>query len=91
MLARTSASSLEEMGAALAKQNKFIGEAAAGNPKATATLRDLGLTLADFKGKDAVQIFELFAQRISALPSPIQKTKTAMDVFGRSARTLCPR
>ncbi len=90
MLARTSASSLEEMGAALAKQNKFIGEAAAGNPKATATLRDLGLTLADFKGKDAVQIFELFAQRISALPSPIQKTKTAMDIFGRSGANLVP-
>ncbi len=90
MLARTSASSLEEMGAALAKQNKFIGEAAAGNAKATATLRDLGLTLADFKGKDAVQIFELFAQRITALPSPIQKTKTAMDVFGRTGANLVP-
>ncbi len=90
MLARTSASSLEEMGAALAKQNKFIGEAAAGNPKATATLRALGLTLADFRGKDSVQIFELMAQRIAALPSPIQKTKTAMDIFGRFGANLIP-
>ncbi|HPD72832.1 MAG TPA: phage tail tape measure C-terminal domain-containing protein [Candidatus Krumholzibacteria bacterium] len=90
MLARTSAASLEEMGAALARQNKFIGEAAAGNSKATATLRALGLTLADFKGKDSVQIFELIAQRIAALPSPIQKTKTAMDIFGRSGANLIP-
>ncbi len=90
MLARTSASSLEEMGAALAKQNKFIGEAATGNPKANATLRALGLTLTDFRGKDSVQIFELMAQRIAALPSPIQKTKTAMDVFGRSGANLIP-
>jgi hypothetical protein len=90
MLARTSASSLEEMGAALARQNKFIGEATVANPKATATLRALDLTLADFKGKDSVQIFELIAQRIAALPSPIQKTKTAMDVFGRSGANLIP-
>ncbi len=90
MLARTSASSLEEMGSALAKQNKLLGEAAAGNPKAIATLRALGLTLADFKGKDAVQVFELLAQRIAALPSPIQKTKTAMDIFGRSGANLIP-
>ncbi|MFH1680357.1 MAG: phage tail tape measure C-terminal domain-containing protein, partial [Candidatus Eisenbacteria bacterium] len=90
LVARTSASSLEEMGGALAKQNKFIGEAAAGNPKAVATFRDLGLTLRDFKGKDSVQIFELIAKRISALPSPIQKTKTAMDIFGRSGANLIP-
>ena len=90
MLARTSASSLEEMGAALAKQNKLLGEAATGSPKATATLRDLGLTLADFKGQDSVQTFEVIAQRIAALPSPIQKTKTAMDVFGRSGANLIP-
>ncbi|MFH1845190.1 MAG: hypothetical protein ABIF77_18545, partial [bacterium] len=90
LLARTSASSLGEMGAALAKQNKFIGDVAEGNPKAVATLRDLDLTLKDFKGKDSVQIFELLAQRITALPSPIQKTKTAMDIFGRAGANLIP-
>jgi len=90
LLARTSASSLGEMGAALAKQNKFIGDVAEGNPKAVATLRDLDLTLKDFKGKDSVEIFELLAQRITAMPSPIQKTKTAMDIFGRAGSNLIP-
>jgi hypothetical protein len=90
LLARTSASSLGEMGAALAKQNKFIGDVAEGNPKAVATFRDLGLTLDDFKGKDSVQIFEILAQRITAMPSPIQKTKTAMDIFGRAGANLIP-
>ncbi|MBE0564944.1 MAG: hypothetical protein IH621_03235 [Krumholzibacteria bacterium] len=90
LLARTSASSLGEMGAALAKQNKFIGDVAEGNPKAVATFRDLGLTLDDLKGKDSVEIFELLAQRITAMPSPIQKTKTAMDIFGRAGSNLIP-
>ncbi len=90
LIVRTSASSLGEMGAALAKQNKYIGEAAEGNPKAVATLRDLNLTLNDFKGKDSVQIFELLSQRITALPSPLQKTKTAMDIFGRAGANLLP-
>jgi hypothetical protein len=90
LLARTSASSLGEMGAALAKQNKFIGDVAEGNPKAVATFRDLGLTLDDLKGKDSVEIFELLAQRITAMPSPIQKTKTAMDIFGRAGANLIP-
>jgi hypothetical protein len=90
MLARTSASSLDEMSAALTRQNKFIGEAAAGNATAASTLRGLGLTLDDFKGKDSVQIFEIMAQRITALPSPIQRTKTAMDIFGRSGANLIP-
>jgi Lambda phage tail tape-measure protein (Tape_meas_lam_C) len=90
LLARTSASSLGEMGAALAKQSKFIGDVAEGNPKAVATFRDLGLTLDDLKGKDSVEIFELLAQRITAMPSPIQKTKTAMDIFGRAGANLIP-
>jgi hypothetical protein len=90
LIARTSASSLQEMGAALAKQSKYLGEAAEGNPKAVATLRDLGLTLNDLKGKDSVEIFELLAQRITALPSPLQKTKVAMDIFGRAGANLIP-
>ncbi len=90
LLARTSASSLGEMGAALAKQNKFIGDVAEGNPKVVATFRDLGLTLDDLNGKDSVEIFELLAQRITAMPSPIQKTKTAMDIFGRAGANLIP-
>jgi len=90
LVARISGSSLEEVAKALAKQNKYIGDAAAGNPKAIASFRDLGLTLADFKGKDAVEIFELISQRITALPSPIQRGKAAMDIFGRSGSNLIP-
>ncbi len=90
LIVRTSSSSLQEMGSALAKQNKFIGEAAEGTPKAVATLRDLNLTLKDFKGKDSVQIFELLAQKITALPSPLRKTKLAMDIFGKAGANLLP-
>lgn len=90
LVSRTAGVGLDQMGQALAKQNKFIGEANEGNAKAVATLRDLGLTLRDFKGKDSVQAFELIAERIAALPSPIQKTQLAMDLFGRSGANLIP-
>lgn len=90
LIARTAGSSLEELGVALAKQNKFIGEALEGNAQARASFRDLGLELADFKGKDSVEIFELIAKRIAALPSPLQKGKIAMDIFGRSGANLLP-
>jgi len=90
LVARTAGVDLDQLGVSLARQNKFIGEANEGNSKAVATLRDLGLTLRDFKGKDSVQVFELLAKRISALPSPIQKTKAAIDIFGRSGANLIP-
>lgn len=90
LVARTAGVGLDQMGQALAKQTKFIGEANEGNAKAVATLRDLRLTLRDFKGKDSVQVFELLAKRISALPSSIEKTNTAMDIFGRSGANLIP-
>ncbi len=90
MVARTAGVGLDEMGAALTRQNRFIAEANQGNAKATSTLRDLGLALHDFKGKDAVQAFELIAGRISVLPSPIQRTKAAIDIFGRAGANLIP-
>ena len=90
LIARTAGVGLDQMGQALAKENKFIGEANAGNAKAVGTLRDLGLSFKDFKGKDSVQIFELIAQRISALPSKIRQTQVAMDIFGRSGASLIP-
>jgi hypothetical protein len=90
LVSRTAGVGLDQMGQALAKQNKFISEANEGNAKAVTTLRDLHLTIRDFKGKDSVQAFELLANRISALTSPIQKTQLAMEIFGRSGANLIP-
>ena len=90
MVARTAGVGLDEMGSALTRQNRFIAEASQGNSKATSTLRDLGLALSDFKGKDSVQVFEMIAGRIAALPSPIQRTKSAIEIFGRTGANLIP-
>ena len=75
------ASSLEDLGRRWLARTGPSHQAAEGSPRAIAVLRDLGLTLKDFRGKDAVQAFDLLAQRITALPSPVQRTKAALDIF----------
>jgi hypothetical protein len=90
LVARTADADLNMMGVSLAKMNRYIGQAQAGNIQAIATFRDLGLELEDFKGKDAVEIFELMAKKIVALPTAIRQGDAAMKVFGRSGAKLLP-
>jgi hypothetical protein len=90
LVARTADSDIEQVGSALMKMNKSIGEAIAGAPAMGATLRDLGLDLKDFKGKDAVEIFELIAKRLVAIPDAALRGRAAMQIFGRSGAQLIP-
>jgi hypothetical protein len=90
LIARTTGISLDEVGEYLSKMNDWVGQVMRNTPAATATLRRLGITLDDLKGKDAVQIFELLAQKISALPTIFQQTNAARDIFGRGAADLIP-
>ena len=90
LVARTADADLAKIGTSLAKMNKTIGEAARGNPKAVASFSDLGLSLklTEFKGKDAVEVFEILSKRITALPTITERGTTAMNIFGRSGTEL---
>jgi len=70
--------------------NKNIGDAQAGIPTAIAMFRDLDIDLAEFKGKDSVEIFELIAKRIEELPDSVRKGRSAIQVFGRAGAMLLP-
>jgi hypothetical protein len=90
LIARTADADLSIVGNGLGRMNRYIGSAMAGNIQAIATFRDLGVSIKDFDDKDAVEIFELLAQRITALPTAIQQGDVAMKIFGRGGKELLP-
>ena len=90
LVARLADSSLEQVGNALAKMNKFVGDAAAGIPTALAALEDLGLGVDDFRGKDSVEMFEMVSKSVIALGDNFRRRRTAMILFGRSGANLIP-
>lgn len=80
----------EQLATGLVFLNRKIAELADGSPEAQAAFRQLGLSIRDFKGKDAVQSFELVSQRMAQLGDGARKTKTAVEIFGRSGAQLIP-
>jgi len=90
LIARTADSDLNQLGSALVRMNKNIGDAQAGIPTMVAAFRDLGLELSDFKGKDSVEIFELISKRIMELPDSIRQGRSAIQIFGRAGAMLLP-
>lgn len=90
LVARLADSSLDQVGNALAKMNKFVGDAAAGIPTALAALKDLGLGVDDFRGKDSVEMFEMVSKKVIALGDNFRRRRSAMVIFGRSGANLIP-
>jgi len=90
LVARTADSDLNQVGAALVRMNKNIGDAQAGIPTAAAALRDLNVKLEDLEGLDSVEIFELMSKRITALPTAIRQGRSAIQMFGRAGAMLMP-
>lgn len=70
--------------------NRKISDLVDGSPQVQTAFRQLGLSARDFKGKDAVQSFELVSQRMAQLGDGARKTQTAVEIFGRSGAQLIP-
>ncbi len=78
LVARTSASSLEEMGAALAKPEQVHRRRRPrGTRRRSPRCATWGSRSGTSRARTRSRSFELIAKRISAMPSPIQKTKAA--------------
>jgi hypothetical protein len=90
LIARTSDADLNQLGAALVRMNKNIGDAQAGVPTAIEYLKDLGLTIDDLAGLDSVEVFELIASRLTAIPNEAKKGRIAIGLFGRAGAMLLP-
>jgi len=90
LVARTSDADLNQVGAALIRMNKNLGDAAAGLPTALGLLSDLGVELKDFKGKDSVEIFAMISEALFDLEDQLKRDRIAIGLFGRSGAQLKP-
>lgn len=90
LIARTADADLNQVGSALIRMNKNIGDAAAGIPTAVGFLRDLGLDLKDFEGKDSVETFALISEELMGLEDQLVRNRVAIGLFGRSGAQLMP-
>jgi len=90
LIARTADSDLNQLGSALVRMNKNIGDAAAGVPTAIEHLKDLGLTVDHFAGLDSVEIFALISEQLAGIPNQAKKSRVAIGLFGRAGAMLLP-
>jgi hypothetical protein len=74
------------MTAAVTKMEKMIGAATEGNKKAQAVMASLGLNATDLAGRsDGVEVaFKKVTETLADLPPGINRSKLAMDVFGKA-------
>jgi hypothetical protein len=69
---------------------KNLGEAARGGKEQIEVLNLLGLQYRNLKGLAADKQFEIIADRIYELKDPLDKTRAATELFGRSGEQLLP-
>jgi hypothetical protein len=74
----------------MAKLNVKIGEAALGNPKATAAFSALGISVKDAGGKikDNEDLFEEARAKLSGVTSETERASLANDLFGKGHKDM---
>jgi tail tape-measure protein len=82
----------DKMTSAVAKMDKTIGGAVAGNKQAQTAMRELGLNAKDLAGRsDGAEVaFKKLAERIAATENPIVRAKIATDALGRAGAEQIP-
>jgi hypothetical protein len=90
--ARLSGVGMEDLETGLRNLNRRLAEAAGGNQAALNLFRDLGISVRDSSGgiRDAGSVIDDFAEKIAATASPAERTRLAMEAFGRSGTLLLP-
>jgi hypothetical protein len=90
--AEFSGSSTEEMGAALGKLSKQMGEAQSGSKEQAALFQGMGVSITDASGKmrSSGDVFRDIAQRFSEVEDGAAKTALAQELFGQSGAALIP-
>jgi hypothetical protein len=88
--AKGSGVGVDELSASIAKMQKAISTAGSGIGTTKVTFDALGITFAALKAFSPDQQFEVLAQRINDLKSPADKTRAAIELFGRAGADLLP-
>jgi hypothetical protein len=82
--------SVEDLGASLRKLVGTIGEANLGSVEARDAFARLGITADQLRTNTPEQTFMAIADSINRLESPVDRARSAMDIFGRSGAQLLP-
>ena len=80
----------DKVGSSINKMQKFIAEAAAGGEDQTATLDALGISMLDLAGKTPTEQMQIFAQKIGAISDDTERTRAAVELFGKAGGELLP-
>jgi hypothetical protein len=75
---------------ALKKMQVTLSEAGSGSKSANETLSALGLTFQQLQALEPDKQFEVLADRISGLKDPADRTRAAVELFGRAGADLLP-
>lgn len=81
---------LESLSTALKKMQISLSEAKTGGKEQTSTLKALGISIQDILNLKPDQQFELLAQKISELRDPADRTRAAVQLFGKAGADLLP-
>lgn len=81
---------LNSLSTALKKMQVALSNAGSGSKEVIATLRALGLSLSDISSLAPDKQFELLADRISKLKDPADRTRAAVELFGKAGGDLLP-
>jgi len=72
----------EMVGTVVNKLQNFMQDAANGGDKQATAMTDLGISLAELKGKTPTEQMKIFADKIAAIEDPTQRASMASEVFG---------
>lgn len=80
----------DQLEIAFAKMARTIVDAAKGNKQAEDSLRQIGLTVNNLKGKSPDEQFKMMADGIVKIADPSMRAAEAMRLFGKSGVELLP-
>ncbi len=82
--------SMDSLSTAFKKMQVAVSNAGSGSKQVLTTLTALGLKFEDIKNLSPDRQFELLADRINQLKDPADRTRAAVELFGRAGADLLP-
>lgn len=82
--------SMDTIGKAATKADIAFVKAAQGSTQAKAALAGVGLSVAQLEGMSPAERFQAMADAIAGLPSPAERARAAVALFGKSGAELLP-
>ena len=82
--------SMETIGKAATKADVAFIKASQGSKQAQAAFSGIGLSVAQLEGLSPAERFRAIADSISALPSAAERSRAAIQVFGKAGAELLP-